>query len=53
MTEDLIPELLCLCTTMILIHNNQVIVLEDERRFDTEGAYNLRYEIMKSVLIKL
>jgi hypothetical protein len=25
---------------------------KDERRFDVEGAYNIRYEIMKNALIK-
>ena len=56
MTEDLIPELpVPLHTTqLILIHSNPIDISfrKDERRFDTEGAYNLRYEIMKKRIDK-
>jgi hypothetical protein len=56
MTEDLIPQLpVPLHTTqLILIHSNPIDISfrKDERRFDTEGAYNLRYEIMKKRIDK-
>lgn len=56
MTEDLVPQLpVPLHTTqLILIHSNPIDISfrKDERRFDTEGAYNLRYEIMKKRIDK-
>ena len=41
-------------TQLILIHSNPIDISfrKDERRFDTEGAYNLRYEIMKKRIDK-
>lgn len=41
-------------TQLILIHSNAIDISfrRDERRFDTEGAYNLRYEIMKKRIDK-
>ncbi len=41
-------------TQLILVHSNPIDISfrRDERRFDTEGAYNLRYEIMKKRIDK-
>lgn len=41
-------------TQLILVHSNSIDISfrKDERRFDTEGAYNLRYEIMKKRIDK-
>ncbi|WP_026998221.1 GAF domain-containing protein [Flectobacillus major] len=56
LTHDLVPTLpVKLHTTqLILIHSNPIDISfrKDERRFDTEGAYNLRYEIMKKRIDK-
>jgi GAF domain-containing protein len=42
-------------TQLILIHNNAIDISfrRDERRFDVEGAYNIRYEIMKKRIDKV
>ena len=57
MTHQLLPEMkVKLQTTqLILIHNNAIDISfrRDERRFDVEGAYNIRYEIMKKRIDKV
>ena len=47
---------LCLKTTqLILVHGNAIDITfrRDERRFDVEGAYNIRYEILKKRIDKV
>jgi len=41
-------------TQLILIHNQPISISfrKDERRFDVEGSYNIRYEIMKKRIDK-
>lgn len=57
MTNNLVPELkVGLQTTqLILIHSNPIDISfrQDERRFDVEGAYNIRYEIIKKRIDKV
>jgi hypothetical protein len=56
-THELEPKLkIPLQTTqLILAHNNPIDISfrKDERRFDVEGAYNIRYEIMKKRIDKV
>lgn len=56
-THALIPNLqVPLQTTqLILIHSQPISISfrKDERRFDVEGSYNIRYEIMKKRLDKV
>jgi hypothetical protein len=56
-TNALIPSLqVPLQTTqLILIHSQPISIgfRKDERRFDVEGSYNIRYEIMKKRLDKV
>jgi hypothetical protein len=56
-THALIPSLkVPLQTTqLILIHSQPISIgfRKDERRFDVEGSYNIRYEIMKKRLDKV
>lgn len=56
-THALIPDLqVPLQTTqLILIHSQPISIgfRKDERRFDVEGSYNIRYEIMKKRLDKV
>lgn len=42
-------------TQLILVHSQPISIgfRKDERRFDVEGAYNIRYEIMKKRLDKV
>lgn len=42
-------------TQLILAHSNPIAISfrKDERRFDVEGAYNIRYEIMKKRIDKV
>ena len=42
-------------TQLILIHSNPIDISFrlDERRFDVEGAYNIRYEIIKKRIDKV
>ncbi|RAJ04278.1 hypothetical protein LX64_03158 [Chitinophaga skermanii] len=42
-------------TQLILVHSNPIDISfrKDERRFDVEGAYNIRYEIMKKRIDKV
>lgn len=57
MTNKLIPSLkVPLQTTqLILAHSNPIDISfrQDERRFDVEGAYNIRYEILKKRIDKV
>ncbi|MEP7142893.1 MAG: GAF domain-containing protein, partial [Ferruginibacter sp.] len=57
MTHEMLSEMkVKLQTTqLILIHNNPIDISfrRDERRFDVEGAYNIRYEIMKKRIDKV
>jgi hypothetical protein len=41
-------------TQLILIHNQPISIgfRKDERRFDVEGSYNIRYEVMKKRIDK-
>ena len=56
-THKLLPSLkVALQTTqLILIHSHCISInfRKDERRFDVEGSYNIRYEIMKKRLDKV
>jgi hypothetical protein len=56
-THQLIPSLqVPLHTTQLLLIHSQPISISfrrDERRFDVEGSYNIRYEIMKKRLDKV
>jgi len=55
-THQLIPSLeLPLETTQLILIQSQPISIsfrKDERRFDVEGSYNIRYEVMKKRLDK-
>jgi hypothetical protein len=55
-THKLIPELAVplQTTQLILIHSQPISISfrKDERRFDVEGSYNIRYEVMKKRLDK-
>jgi hypothetical protein len=55
-TNGLLPSLkVPLQTTQIILVHNQPICIsfrKDERRFDVEGSYNIRYEIMKKRIDK-
>ncbi|MBC7887781.1 MAG: GAF domain-containing protein [Ferruginibacter sp.] len=57
MTHELLPQMkIKLQTTqLILIHSNPIDISfrRDERRFDVEGSYNIRYEIMKKRIDKV
>jgi hypothetical protein len=56
LTERLLPEMEkpLRTTQMIFIHSNPINInfRNDERRFDVEGAYNIRYEIVKKRIDK-
>ena len=56
-THRLIPSLqVPLQTTQLLLIHSQPITISfrrDERRFDVEGSYNIRYEVMKKRLDKV
>lgn len=56
-THGLLPSLkVPLRTTQLILVHSQPISIgfrKDERRFDVEGAYNIRYEIMKKRLDKV
>lgn len=55
-THSLLPQFkVPLETTQLLLIHNQPISIsfrKDERRFDVEGSYNIRYEIMKKRIDK-
>jgi hypothetical protein len=42
-------------TQLIFIHSNPIDISfrNDERRFDVEGAYNIRYEVVKKRIDKV
>src|SRR5215470_12442248 len=42
-------------TQLILIHSQSISISfrKDERRFDVEGSYNIRYEVIKKRLDKV
>ncbi|WP_276505038.1 hypothetical protein [Terrimonas pollutisoli] len=56
-TNEMLPSLpVQLQTTQLLLIHSQPISISfrrDERRFDVEGSYNIRYEIMKKRLDKV
>jgi hypothetical protein len=56
-THRLLPELkLPLQTTQLILIHSQCIAIsfrKDERRFDVEGSYNIRYEVIKKRLDKV
>ncbi|MCF2443593.1 GAF domain-containing protein [Dyadobacter sp. CY345] len=56
LTEKLLPHLPrpLKTTQLIFIHSNPINInfRNDERRFDVEGAYNIRYEIIKKRIDK-
>ena len=56
LTEKLLPQLQrpLKTTQLIFIHSNPINInfRNDERRFDVEGAYNIRYEIIKKRIDK-
>lgn len=56
-THRLLPtlKLPLLTTQLILLHSQPITIsfLRDERRFDVEGSYNIRYEIIKKRLDKV
>ena len=56
-TQQLLPQLkVPLQTTqLILVHNHPISISfrRDERKFDVEGSYNIRYEIIKKRLDKV
>ena len=55
-THRLLPSLkVPLETTQLILIHNQLISIsfrKDERRFDVEGSYNIRYEVMKKRIDK-
>lgn len=57
LTHRLIPKLKVplLTTQLVLAHSNPIDISfrQDERRFDVEGAYNIRYEIIKKRIDKV
>jgi hypothetical protein len=57
LTHRLVPKLKVplLTTQLILAHSNPIDISfrQDERRFDVEGAYNIRYEIIKKRIDKV
>ena len=56
-THSLLPQLkVPLQTTQLILIHNQPITISfrrDERKFDVEGSYNIRYEIIKKRLDKV
>lgn len=56
LTEKLLPQMQhpLRTTQLIFIHSNPINInfRNDERRFDVEGAYNIRYEIIKKRIDK-
>ena len=56
LTNKLLPEMKrpLKTTQLIFIHSNSINInfRNDERRFDVEGAYNIRYEIIKKRIDK-
>ena len=57
LTHKLQPKLKCHCelSQLILVHNKPIDISfrRGERKFDVEGAYNIRYEMMKKRIDKV
>ena len=57
LTNSLVSEMprALLTTQLIFIHSNPIDISfrNDERRFDVEGAYNIRYEVVKKRIDKV
>jgi len=57
LTHNLVPQMQkpLYTTQLILVHTNTIDVSfrTDERRFDVEGAYNIRYEVIKKRIDKV
>jgi hypothetical protein len=57
LTHALLPQMpVALCTTQLIFVHDQTIDISfrtDERRFDVEGAYNIRYEMIKKRIDKV
>ncbi len=57
LTNNLVSEMsrALLTTQLIFIHSNPIDISfrNDERRFDVEGAYNIRYEVVKKRIDKV
>jgi hypothetical protein len=57
MTHDLLPEMPepLLTTQLIFVHSAPIDISfrKDERRFDVEGGYNIRYQIVKKRIDKV
>jgi hypothetical protein len=57
LTNSLVKEMprALLTTQLIFIHSNPIDISfrNDERRFDVEGAYNIRYEVVKKRIDKV
>ncbi|MFF5380670.1 GAF domain-containing protein [Pedobacter suwonensis] len=57
LSKSLIAEMPCTLETtqLIFIHSNAIDISfrNDERRFDVEGAYNIRYEVVKKRIDKV
>ena len=57
LTDDLIPEMAfpLITTKMLFVHPQTIDISfrKDEKRFDIEGAYNIRYQIIKKRIDKV
>jgi len=57
LTHDLIPEMAdkLETTQLIFVHSNPIDISfrKDERRFDVEGGYNIRYQVVKKRVDKV
>lgn len=57
LTQDLVPKMdkPLQTTQLIFVHSNPIDISfrNDERRFDVEGAYNIRYEVIKKRIDKV
>ncbi|WP_319761795.1 hypothetical protein [Maridesulfovibrio sp.] len=56
LTESLLPQLKVplSCSPLVLVHSSPLTILfrVDEKRFEVEGSYNIRYEIIKKRIDK-
>jgi hypothetical protein len=56
-TQELLPDLKVplLTTQLVLVHSQPISISfrRDERKFDVEGSYNIRYEVIKKRLDKV
>ena len=57
LTRSLLPQMpkALMTTQLIFVHNNTIDISfrSDERRFDVEGAYNIRYQMIKKRIDKV